>query len=119
MIRINHDLVPFLDENDKQVTSPITGRLLKKAITYHQTYRILKKKNPNFDEFSFIDVNDAVPSEFDLVDLKFDSGRMRTGWWAGTEFACRRKREDEHVVAWRRRHVEDEMSAPFSPWKSE
>ena len=101
--------MPFLNEDGKQVVSPITGRLLKKAITYHQFYRILKEKNPLFDEFSFVDVNDGVPSEFDLVDLRLSSGRLQTGWWAGAEFACRRKREDEHVIAWRRRHVQDEI----------
>jgi hypothetical protein len=79
----------------------------------------LKEKRPDFDEFSFVSVNDAVPSECDLVDLKFDSGRLGIGWWDGTNFYCRRKREDENVISWRRRHIENEMSSPFSSWKAE
>lgn len=54
------------------------------------------------DKDGWVNAHLFKPKLFDLVHLAFEDSKSLTGWWNGTEWCCRRNKDDKPVVRWKK-----------------
>lgn len=60
-------------------------------------------KGYNLDSEGFVSDPEVMPKDFDMVELRADSGRRYNGWWTGQRWEALRRRDGEIITGWRKR----------------
>jgi len=57
----------------------------------------------NYGKDGFADANVYLPYPCDLLEMKTNTNKIRIGWWTGQEFYGIRLKENEKVIAWKKK----------------
>lgn len=55
-----------------------------------------------YDKDGYADAMKYCPSNYDLLQMVTDGGRIRMGWWTGNEYYSRKLKPEESVIAWKK-----------------
>jgi len=83
----------------------IKGEVAKKTLSYNNLWQYCKLNNLEYSFKGFIDVNIALPQAYDIVKLKMNNSEIRTGWFTGNGFYCRKQKANEEIVKWKKNRI--------------